>query len=166
VEVNPFPGTVENNHFRDTKTPSLMKKHLNSFAKLAACIILMAGAFSQTQADDKKPDPTGTWTWSIPGQNGGDARTVKLTLKAADDKLTGTMSGGRAGSEPAEIEDGKIKKDEVSFKVSREVNGTKIVRKYKGKLDGDTITGKVEFERNGESQSRDWEAKREAAAAK
>ncbi len=144
-----------------------MKQHLTSFAKLATCIVLMAGATSQTQAaDDKKADPTGTWTWSIPGQNGGDARTVKLTLKAADDKLTGTMSGGRAGSEQAEIEDGKIKKDEVSFKVSREVNGTKMVRKYKGKLDGDTITGKVEFERNGESQSRDWEAKREPAAAK
>ena len=28
-------------------------------------------------------------------------------------------------------------------------------------VSGDSIKGKVEFERNGESQSRDWEAKRE-----
>lgn len=38
-----------------------------------------------------------------------------------------------------------------------------MVQKYSGKLTADAIKGKIAFERNGEAQSRDWEAKREAA---
>lgn len=45
--------------------------------------------------------------------------------------------------------------------MTRERNGQKRTTKYNGKVSGDTITGKIEFERNGETQSRDWEAKRE-----
>ena len=60
-----------------------------------------------------------------------------------------------------DIGDGKIKGDEISFTVTREFNGNKMVAKYSGKLSGDSIKGKIETERNGQNQSRDWEAKRE-----
>jgi hypothetical protein len=115
----------------------------------------------QAIAADK---PDGTWTWSVPGRNGGDPRTSTLKLKSDGDKLTGKISSpGRQGGEAREtdIEDGKIKGDEVSFKVVREFNGNKFTSKYNGKVSGDTIKGKVEIDRGqGDPMSRDWEAKR------
>src|SRR4051795_6836510 len=116
----------------------------------------------QAIAADK---PDGTWTWSVPGRNGGDPRTSTLKLKSDGDKLTGKISSpGRQGGEAREtdIEDGKIKGDEVSFKVVREFNGNKFTANYNGKLSGDTIKGKVERQgQDGNTNSRDWEAKRE-----
>ena len=140
-----------------------MQKLSTSLLALATCAFLALTA-AQSQAADKKANPTGTWTWSVPGRNGGDPRTVTLKLKAEGEKVTGKVSGmGRPGGQaPAdtEITDGKLAGDEVSFKVTREFNNNKFVQNYKGKVEGDTIKGKVEFERNGETQSRDWEAKR------
>jgi hypothetical protein len=108
-------------------------------------------------AEDKK-DPTGTWKWSQPGRDGGAARETTLKLKMDGDKLTGKISGRNAD---VDIEDAKIKGDEVSFKVVREFNGNKMSQKFTGKLSGDSIKGKVSTERNGEARERDWEAKRE-----
>jgi hypothetical protein len=120
---------------------------------------MLAVAWS-AQADDKKNDPTGAWTWTVPGRD-GQTRTATLKLKLEGEKLTGSMSG-RNNSETA-IEDATIKGEDISFKVTREgQNGNKMTTKYAGKISGDSIKGKMEFERNGESQSRDWEAKREA----
>ena len=55
--------------------------------------------------------------------------------------------------------------EEISFQVSREFNGNKIVQKYHGKISGDTIKGKIESpgRDGGEARSRDWEAKRKAS---
>ena len=50
-------------------------------------------------------------------------------------------------------------------KIQQEMMGP-IGKKYNGKVSADSIKGKSESERNGEPQSRDWEAKREAAKAK
>jgi len=127
-------------------------------ASLALSLVVLA------QAADKKADPNGTWTWTVPARGGGEARKSTLKLKAEGDKLTGKVSmPGRQGAQAREvdIEEGKIKGDEISFKVVREFNNNKITQKYNGKIEGDTLKGKVEFDRNGEAQSRDWEAKRE-----
>ena len=127
---------------------------------LAACAFVALSAVSQTQA----ADATGTWTWSRPGRNGGEAQKMTLKLKAEGEKLTGTLSSpGRQGAAAVdtEISDGKVKGDEVSFSVTREFNGNKMTSKYAGKVSGDTLKGKVESERNGQAQSRDWEATRE-----
>jgi len=129
---------------------------------LLTCAALALGRVDSVQAADKA-DVNGTWTWSVPGRNGGEARTTTLKLKADGDKLTGTVSApGRQGAAAREttIEDGKIKGEDVSFTVTREFGGNKMVQKYSGKLSGDSIKGKMEFDRNGEAQSRDWEAKR------
>ncbi|AGA26813.1 hypothetical protein [Singulisphaera acidiphila] len=101
-------------------------------------------------------DATGTWKWSV--ERNGQKIESTLKLKQEGTKLTGTLVG-RNNTE-TEITDGKVDGDDVSFKVTREFNGNKIVQTYKGKLSDDSIKGKVEFERNGESQSRDWEAKK------
>jgi hypothetical protein len=101
-------------------------------------------------------DPTGTWKWTTE-RNGQKVETT-LKLKADGKALTGTISG-RNNSEIA-VEDGKVDGDNVSFQVTREFNGNKIIQKFNGKLSGDTIKGKIESERNGEKTSRDWEAKK------
>ena len=139
-----------------------MKNYL--FVSMLGAVSLAALVVTSAQAADKKADPTGTWTWSVPGRNGGDARTSTLKLKADGDKLTGKVSSpGRDGqARETEIEDGKIKGDEVSFKVVREFNGNKFTTKYNGKVAEDAIKGKVEIDRGqGDPVSRDWEAKRE-----
>jgi len=141
------------------------KNHLvASLITAAACALLALTAVTQAQAQDKKADPTGTWTWSMQGRQGGTPRVSTLKLKADGEKLTGTLStpAGRQGGEAREtaIKDGKVKGDEISFSVTREFNGNTMTSKYNGKVSGDAIKGKMEFERNGETQSRDWEAKR------
>lgn len=118
-------------------------------------ILLVTGT---VRAADK-PDPTGTWKWSFTVND--MKRDVTLKLKLDGDKLTGAMLG-RNNQETA-IEEASFKDGEVAFSVTRERNGQKFTTKYKGKLDGDTIKGKSEGTRDGQTQSRDWEAKREKA---
>lgn len=134
-----------------------MKKLIRSILPITVC--LLAFAVCQTRAEDKKLDLTGNWKSSNTNQNGQVRETV-FKLKAEGEKLTGTISGR---NNDVTIEEGKIKGEEISFKVTREFNGNKVVIKYTGKVSGDTITGKSESERDGQPQSRDWVAKREAA---
>lgn len=138
---------------------------LKELSLLATCALIALATTAAARAEDKKADPTGTWTWSTPGRDGGEARKSTLKLKAEGEKLTGSVATpGRQGGEVREvqIENAKIKGDEVSFDVTREFGGNKMTAKYSGKIAGDTIKGKVETERDGNTRSRDWEAKREA----
>lgn len=107
-------------------------------------------------------DASGTWKWSFTTQN-GDTITSTAKLKQEGNKLTGTYVG-RGGTE-TQIEEGAIKDDQVSFKITRERDGQKFTLKYRGKLAGNSIVGKMDFERDGETTSRDWEAKREGSTA-
>ncbi len=120
--------------------------------------LALMGMVTQAQAADKA-DPTGTWKWSFTVND--QTRESTLKLKLDGDKLTGSMLG-RNNSETA-IENATFKDGQVSFTVTRERNNMKMTTKYTGKLEGDVIKGKSEFERNGQTQSRDWEAKREKA---
>jgi hypothetical protein len=135
-----------------------------SLTKLTLCAVFALGFLCAAQAQDTKADPTGTWSWTRPGRNGGPDQKMTLKLKVEGDKVTGKVtSPGRQGGDPVEteIKDGKIKGDELSFTVTREFNGNTMTQKYNGKVTADTIKGKIESERNGQPQSRDWEAKRD-----
>ncbi|HVX14193.1 MAG TPA: hypothetical protein VHC22_23605 [Pirellulales bacterium] len=116
--------------------------------------LTVAGLAPVGRADDAA-DPTGTWKWTMTRND--QTREVTLKLKLEGDKLTGMISG-RNNQETA-IEDAKYKDGEVSFTVTREFNGQKLVVKYQGKVSGDAIKGKTM--REGQTESRDWEAKRE-----
>lgn len=120
--------------------------------------LAVLGLVSQVQAADK-PDPTGTWKWSVKFND--QTRDMTLKLKLEGDKLTGSMPG-RNNTE-TNIENGTFKDGEVKFSITRERNNQKFTTKYSGKLEGDTIKGKSESDRDGQTQSRDWEAKREKA---
>jgi hypothetical protein len=147
-----MPGLNGNKTQNQSNT---MQRTFRTLTQLAACVLLSAGLAAQAQ--DKKADPTGTWKWSATGQ-GGQTRETTLKLKLEGDKLTGTISG--RGDDTA-ISEGTLKGDEISFQVTREVNGNKVTAKYNGKLSGNSIKGKIETERNGQARSRDWEAKKE-----
>ena len=123
---------------------------------LTAFVLGSVGLAGATAAQGKA-DPTGTWKWEETVKDQKRERTLKLKLEGA--KLTGTMPGRKDGQE-TKIEDGKFKDGEVSFTVTREFGGMKVVSKYKGKLEGDAIKGTIETERDGQTQKRDWEAKR------
>jgi|SRR4051794_22790671 hypothetical protein len=101
-------------------------------------------------------DATGTWKWTSMFNNNTIESTLKL--KQEGEKLTGNYIGRNNMESP--IEDGMVKGDAISFKITREFNGNKFTMKYSGTLSGDTIKGKTEFDRDGQTQSRDWEAKR------
>jgi hypothetical protein len=122
----------------------------------AALVLALVGLTGQAKADDKKANPTGTWKWTV--NFGGQEREFTLKLKADGEKLTGKFV--TADGNETDIEDGKFKDGEVTFKVTRERDGNKFVTKYKGKVSGDTIKGESERERDGEVRKRDWEAKR------
>ena len=137
-----------------------MKLTIKSITQIATCLALTL-AFT-AQAEDKKIDLNGSWKSSFTNQQ-GQARETIFKLKVEDGKLSGAVSG-RNGE--TAIEDAKLAGDDVSFSVTREFNGNKVVVKYSGKVSDDTINGKSESQRDGQPQSRDWEAKREVAAAK
>jgi len=123
---------------------------------LAAIVVVGGGGVNVARADEKA-NVTGTWKWTV--NLGGQSREMTLKLKQDGDKLTGAMLG-RNGEE-IQIGDATIANGEVSFTVTRERNGQKFTTKYHGKVIGDTIKGKAEMEREGQTQSREWEAKRE-----
>lgn len=135
-----------------------MQRTLKSIIQLAVCLTLALGFTANAQ--DKKTDVTGTWKSSFTNQN-NQVRESTFKLKVEGDKLTGTVSGR---NNDTAIEEGKVKNDEISFQVTREVNGNKITTKYTGKVSGDTIKGKAESQRDGQPQKRDWVAKKEPAA--
>lgn len=123
-----------------------------------------AGAKAQPAAQAAPPaiDVAGTWKWSVAGQ-GGEAMESILKLEQKEGKLAGTLT--RRGNDTA-ITDAKLSGEDLSFSVVRERDGQKSVSKYTGKVSGDTIKGKMERTAGDQSQTRDWEAKREKTAAK
>jgi hypothetical protein len=136
-----------------------MKRLTSWCVQLTACFLLAAAAALPAQAADA--DPTGTWTWSTPGRDGGEPRESTLKIKKQGDKLMGTLSQpGRQQATETEIKDMKLTGEELTFSVTRERQGNSFTQKYKGKVAADTITGKVSFDRGGETTERDWVAKR------
>jgi opacity protein-like surface antigen len=91
-------------------------------------------------------DVTGKWTAQVPGR-GGQTRETTFNLKADGEKLTGTMSGMQGD---VELQDGKLKGDEVSFHVKLNFQGNDVKMNYKGKLAGDEI--KFTRQREGSDQ--------------
>jgi len=124
--------------------------------RLMTAVVALAflGLVGAARAAD---DPTGTWKWSITVNDNTIESTLKLKLEG--DKLSGVYVGRNNTETP--IEDASFKDNKVSFKVVREFNNNKFTIKYSGTLSGDTIKGKSEFDRDGQTQSRDWDAKRQ-----
>ncbi len=135
--------------------------HLSLLARPLAVASITVFALTAHADHHGGGDPTGTWTWSRPGRDGGPDVTTTLKLKAEGEKLTGTITG-RENSE-SEISKGTVKAGAISFEVTREFNGNSFTIKYAGKVEGDKLAGTITFNRNGEDQSREWTASRAVA---
>ena len=114
---------------------------------------LSFGVFlSEARADEnKKVDPTGTYTWERTRQD----RTFKttLTLRLIGDKVVGAYKGRR---DEVKIENGKLAGDVLTFQVTRSFNDREFTIKYRGKVTASGIKGTRETSRG----EREWEAKR------
>ena len=87
----------------------------------AMAVVAFVGLPGLVRAEDR-PNPTGTWKWSVTW--GGQTREMTLTLKLDGDKLTGCRVG-RDGKETP-IADGTYKDGEFSFTITREREGRKM----------------------------------------
>ena len=80
-------------------------------------------------------DVTGTWKGSMETPQGAMENT--FVFKADGEKLTGTISMGQFGD--AEISEGKLDGDNLTFAVVRNFNGNEFKLVYKGKLKDNQI---------------------------
>ena len=80
-------------------------------------------------------DVTGKWTAQVPGRNGTTENT--FVLKQEGNKLTGSITGGRGGD--AQITDGKMDGDTISFTVVRNFGGNEVKQHFKGTVSGSEI---------------------------
>jgi hypothetical protein len=90
-----------------------------------ACALAATVAWAQ--------DLTGKWTATAVGNN----VAVTLDLKVAGNVVTGTILNPQAG--PAEIQDGKIDGDKISFHVLRTANNTTNKVMWQGVVHGAEI---------------------------
>jgi hypothetical protein len=100
----------------------------------------------------------GTWKWVAPANPDGRIPEITFSLESRGETLTGTVN---KGADKADIINGVVKNDEVSFQTVREGKARKTTTTYSGKLNGDTIKGHVAINAGGkELGPKDWEAAR------
>jgi hypothetical protein len=118
--------------------------------RLAALTLALAFAGAVLAADI-----SGKWTAQVPGRDGAPQDTT-FNFKVEGTKLTGTMSTQRG---EAQISDGKVEGDKVSFTVVRNFGGNEVKLLYKGTIAGNEI----KFTREGgQGPAREFIAKRAA----
>jgi hypothetical protein len=91
--------------------------------------------------------------WTVTMQTPQGTSTPTLTLKQAEQKLTGTYAG-RAGEIPVE---GTIKASAITFAAKINAQGQEIVLTFTGTVEQDAMKGTVDF---GGMGSADWTAVR------
>jgi len=94
--------------------------------------------------------------WKAEYEMGGQTRTTTFDFKVDGNKLTGTATSARGGA--AEIQDGTVNGDDVSFSVTRKFNDQEFKLNYKGKVSGNEMKLKVsagerEFEMTARKES-------------
>ena len=127
---------------------------------LAPALLLAAlAAVSCSQlAPSSAANAAGTWTWNYDGA--GQMVTHTYVIKQSGDTLTGTFKDSFDDT-AAEIKNGKIKGDQVSFTVARPfMDQGSMNFTFTGKLAGNTITGKAEWTMMDQPTTADWVAKR------
>lgn len=113
-----------------------------------------SGALAAVAAD---PDlVTGAWKWKTAVGTKEFEQVLKLELK--DGKLTGTVSRGQ---ESVPVEDATFANGELTFTVTLDRSGQKLVTKYSAKVTGDALTGTITATFAGKERPVPWEAARE-----
>ena len=105
-----------------------MQNSIRRYLVLAALTALSAGMLLAG-------DPVGDWKGSFDAN--GTQVPLTFHLKAKDASLTGSVEG--MPTTPADIKDGKIDGDSISFTTTTDFQGNSIKLVLKGKVDGDQI---------------------------
>ena len=85
-------------------------------------------------------DIAGKWVVERQGPQGVQETVFNFMVNGG--VLTGTVSGGRGGD--AEIREGKIEGDNISFAAVSTAGGTEMSTQYRGKISGDEIRFTIE----------------------
>ena len=113
------------------------------FISIAILLLLPA---SLCVADDQV-NIDGKWKCEAPGGQGVNAK-ITLTFKVNGKEFTGTLDNDQVG--PAEMKEGKIEGNKVSFHLDRDIQGMKMKIKWVGNITGeDEIKFKREVEMEG-----------------
>jgi hypothetical protein len=112
--------------------------------------VLVLGAMTLMAAD-----VTGKWSAEMQGRN-GQTRNVNFNFKQDGSTLTGTLAGAMGGE--AEIANGKVDGDNISFDVTREFQGNTVKIHYTGTVEGDSI--KMKSQREGSDRAQEFTAKK------
>jgi hypothetical protein len=124
-----------------------MRKLNFTFLVVVACLFALAASAA---------DVSGTYVAQVPGRNGAMETTFKL--KADGDKLTGTVVTQRG---EAEIKDGKVAGDTISFSQTFERGGNSMTILYKGKVEGNEIKFTREVQ-GGQGRTAEFTAKKQS----
>ena len=95
---------------------------------LTGLVVLLAALLSAA-------DVTGIWKGAF--DYNGNSVPVTFNLKSSGDAVTGTIDG--LPTPNAEIKEGKLQGQDMSFWITIEYQGQNIKLVYKGKLSGDEI---------------------------
>jgi hypothetical protein len=96
-------------------------------------VVLLCTMFALSSLVALAADVTGKWV----SEAGGKGGPQTFTLKQSGSALTGNVEGGRGGA--AEIKNGKVDGDTISFEVNREMGGNPITIKYSGSVSGNSM---------------------------
>jgi len=130
----------------------ITRRQLVSAAAALAVSVALAGSALAA-------DLTGKWKSEFTGPD-GNSRTNVFTFEVKGEVVTGTVTSSMA-PEPAKIEEGTLKGDAISFKVTRDMGGNQIKLSYTGTVKGDEIPLKVSADAGGQTFDFDIVAKRE-----
>jgi len=103
---------------------------LSLASALAACAALASAA-----------DVSGKWTAQVQRPD-GQAHTVTFNLKVSGDQVTGTVTTPRG---EAQISDGKVSGNQITFNEVRDFNGHQMTVQYTGTISADGNS--IEFRR-------------------
>jgi hypothetical protein len=152
-----------------SETATIIINTVNKFFKALTGIALITGALLvPAKADDKKPDPTGTYIWTTPSRTGGPDHTNTLILKLDGANLTGKILSPRRGSQIniTDIDNGKINGARISFSAVRTFPTITFTNYYYGTLTNNDIVGKIVSQRDGQTQTRHWDAIKQGVTRK
>lgn len=124
-------------------------------------LLAVLAAFVVLAADIRASDPSGIWSWTQ--QIRGVERESKLTLIVKGKRVVGSLTapGPRGEHTVAEVQNGVLEFDTISFTTERDINGQKFITKFRGKVLGTLITGTIESPgTTGLVVAREWTARR------
>ena len=135
-----FPPVEVITTTRQGTSPAITRKDLKLTMKKYVVSIMALVALSALIVVAQSVD--GKWTRETQGKAGPQTQT--LTLKNAGGKLTGTLEGGGGKGAPAEISEGTVTGNNVSFKIVREFGGNSVTQTYTGTVSATELKLTVE----------------------